>query len=125
MAVESDPPGGKFGPSANTQARRPDCALSEQEIEEVRRLRKADPCPPIEDLAELFGVAHQDIEIALAAMRTPVLNPKRKTVNVGIAAYSAILKEKQVGEPIWVTMDRVLTELYKLRNASGRLGNQP
>jgi hypothetical protein len=48
-------------------------------------------------------------------MRTPVSVPRRKTLNVGLAAYRFIIKEQRPNEPIWQTVDRVFTELEQRR----------
>jgi hypothetical protein len=112
--VESDPPGGDFGPSPDTVALRPDCCLTEAQIVEARRLRKTSGMSTY-DIAAQLDVPMEDVDVALAAMRMPVTNPRRRTVNVGTSAYNAIAREKHPHESMWQTMDRLLSELHELR----------
>ncbi len=58
-------------------------------------------------------------------MRTSVPFHTRRTVNVGVAAYRAIMAEKQQREAVWQTMDRLLTELHNLRNFAAQVRNDP
>jgi hypothetical protein len=87
-------------------------------------VRRADPANSeekslkgisVSDLATEYGVNEDIIRIALASMRTPVSVPRRKTLNVGLAAYRFIIKEQRPNEPIWQTVDRVFTELEQRR----------
>lgn len=119
--VNSNPPGGKFGPSPQTQILRPDVKLSDIEISVARKRRKQGAS--IEDIAEELGFAIEEIELALASMRTPTDNPTRRTINVGINAYNAIISEKGNGEPLWQTMDKLLTELERLRKFQSQVRN--
>lgn len=112
--VVSNPPGGQFGPSPLTQMLRPDCGMDESQVTEARRLRKEGFA--VEDIAEQLGFAIEEIQIAIAPIRTPISHHTRRTVNVGVAAYNAIMMEKRQGEAVWQTMDRLLTELHNLRN---------
>lgn len=121
--VVSNPPGGQFGPSPRTQMLRPDCGMDEWQVGEARRLRKEGV--EIQDIAEQLGVAIEEVQVAIAPMRTPVPHHTRRTVNVGVAAYRAIMAEKQQGEAVWQTMDRLLTELHNLRNFAAQVRNDP
>ncbi len=121
--VNRNPPGGKFGPSPQTQMLRPNVKLSDIEIAAARKRRKENAS--IEDIAEELGFAIEEIELALASMRTPTVNPTRRTINVGINAYNAIISEKGNGEALWQTMDKLLTELQNLRKFASQVRNDP
>lgn len=112
--VVSNPPGGQFGPSPLTQMLRPDCGMDESQVTEARRLRKEGFA--VEDIAEQLGFAIEEVQIAITPIRTKISHHTRRTVNVGVAAYNAIMTEKRQGEAVWQTMDRLLTELHNLRN---------
>jgi hypothetical protein len=115
--VNSTPPGGDFGPSPQTQQLRPNSNLDDHQANEARRLRRDGRDIP--DIAEEFGVAIEEIELALAPMRTPLHFHRRRTVNVGLEAYREILNERRPGEAIWQTIDRLLTDLHSFRQIYG------
>jgi len=121
--VTSQPPGGKFGPAPLTQALRPEVGLSEDEITTARRLRRDGESE--QDIAEQLGVAVEVVQLALASMRTPTVRPTRRTINVGMNAYHEIIQQKNDGEALWQTMDRILTELQRLRDFSAKVRNDP
>jgi hypothetical protein len=97
--------------------------MDELQVSEARRLRKRGF--EIPDIAERLGVVIEEVQIAIAPMRTPVPRHTRRTVNVGVAAYRAIIEEKKHGESVWQTMDRLLTELHSLRKFSSQVRNEP
>ncbi len=112
--VKSTPPGGDFGASKKTKALRPETAMTPDEISTARRMRREGASP--KTIASDLGVSLEDTKLALAGLRTQNPNRNRETLNVGNSAYRAILKEKSgTGEPLWQTMDRLMTELHELR----------
>jgi hypothetical protein len=113
------PPGSGAGDmSRKTEALRPDIALSPREAAQARRMRRDGRDP--REIAALMSAPLDDVEKALCQMRTPRPETTRGTLNVTLAAHAAVLRERQGNEPLWVTMDRLLDELFHLRIAAGR-----
>lgn len=112
--VVSNPPRGDFGPSDETLSLRPYCSLTPEQVQAARKKRREGFTA--REIADEFGVSLEDTKLALAGLRTQAKIHRRHTVNVGVTAYHALLREKAgPGEPLWQTMDRVLTELHNLR----------
>lgn len=121
--VASTPPAGTFEASAQTEALRPDPGLDKEDIAALRRMRREGIEPAT--MARTLGLDLHHVEVALAAMRTPRERPTRFTVNCGDAAYRFIRAEQAAGEPMWVTMDRLITELQTLRAPPARTRRRP
>ncbi len=51
-------------------------------------------------------------------MRSPRPETTRGTLNVTLAAHRLIMQERRGDEPIWQTVDRMMDELLRLRNAA-------
>jgi hypothetical protein len=60
------------------------------------------------NLAEFCGCTAQEIQHALATLRTPSADPKRGTLNVSPAARARVEELKLPGEAIWQTVNRIL-----------------
>jgi hypothetical protein len=112
------PPGSGAGDmSRKTEALRPGIALSPREAALARRMRREGRDP--REIAAEMRAPLDDVEKALCQMRTPRPETTRGTLNVTLAAHAAVLRERQGDEPLWVTMDRLLDELFHLRAMSG------
>lgn len=112
--VPGTPPGRNAGDIGDrTRALRPACRLTTKEIERARRMRRSGET--IDVIARSLGHAIDDIELALAAMRTKKPNRSRATINSTIAAREFIANEADGAEPHWATLDRLLGELTMLR----------
>jgi hypothetical protein len=59
----------------------------------------------------------EEVEKALMQLRSARPETTRGTLNVTLAAHRLIMAERRGDEPIWVTMDRILDELLRLRAA--------
>ena len=70
-----------------------------------------------EDISAAMGKPLDEIEKVLVQMRMPRPETTRGTLNVTLAAHRLIMRERQGDEPIWTTMDRLLDELLRLRQA--------
>lgn len=116
MAFQGKPPGSGAGDiSKRTEALRPAILLTPREAAEARRRRRAGDSP--EDIAAAMGKPLDEIEKVLVQMRMPRPETTRGTVNVTLAAHRLIMSERQGDEPLWTTMDRLLDELLRLRQA--------
>ena len=104
--------------SRRTQALRPMIALDAREAAKARKLRRAGAEPAT--IAEAMGAAVEEVEKALVQMRSPRPETTRGTLNVTLAAHRLIMQERRGDEPIWVTMDRLMDELLRLRAAQAR-----
>jgi len=114
MAFKGKPPGSGAGDmSKRTEALRPTILLTPKEASEARRLRRTGREPP--QIAEAMGMPLDDVEKAFVQMRMPRPETTRGTLNVTLAAHRFVMRERQGDEPIWVTIDRLLDELLKLR----------
>ncbi len=117
MAFKGKAPGSGSGEmSRRTQLLRPAIALSDRQVTEARRLRRAGAAP--EAIAEAMSLPLDEVEKALVQMRSPRPETTRGTLNVTLAAHRLIMKERIGDEPIWQTMDRMVDELLRLRAAA-------
>ena len=102
--------------SRRTQALRPSIALDAKEQAKARKMRRAGAEPSA--IAEMMGVAVEEVEKALVQMRSPRPETTRGTLNVTLAAHRLIMSERRGDEPVWQTIDRMLDELLRLRVSS-------
>jgi len=116
MTFKGKPPGNGAGDiSKRTEALRPLIMLTAKEASEARRLRRAGQSP--EQIAAVMDKRLDEIEKVLVQMRMPRPETTRGTLNVTLAAHALIMRERQGDEPIWMTVDRLLDELLRLRTA--------
>jgi hypothetical protein len=114
MAFKGKPPGGGAGEiSKRTEALRPAVTLNVRQISEARQRRRAGETA--EMIAAAMGKPVEEVEKVLLQMRMPRPETTRGTLNVTLAAHRLIMSERHGDEPIWVTMDRLLDELLRLR----------
>jgi hypothetical protein len=114
MAFKGKPPGGGAGEiSRRTEALRPAIALTPQQVQAARALRRSGLAPDI--IAEKLGAPLDEVEKALVQMRMPRPETTRGTLNVTLAAHRLVMAERRGDEPIWQTFDRMLDELLRLR----------
>ena len=99
--------------SRRTQALRPAIALQPKQRDKARQLRRQGLEPA--QIAEALNVPLEEVEKALVQMRMPRPETTRGTLNVTLAAHRLVMQERKGDEPIWVTMDRILDELLRLR----------
>ncbi|UFN50402.1 hypothetical protein LPC08_07225 [Roseomonas sp. OT10] len=99
--------------SRRTQALRPSIALQPKQRDKARQLRRQGLEPA--QIAEALNVPLEEVEKALVQMRMPRPETTRGTLNVTLAAHRLVMQERKGNEPIWVTMDRMLDELLRLR----------
>ncbi len=123
MAFKGKAPGSGSGEmSRRTQLLRPAIALSDKQVTEARRLRRAGAEP--EAIAAAMGLPRDEVEKALVQMRSRRPETTRGTLNVTLAAHRLIMKERIGEEPIWQTMDRMVDELLRLRAAAATAGRR-
>jgi hypothetical protein len=116
MAFKGKPPGNGAGDiSKLTEALRPTILLTPKEAAEARQMRRAGLSA--EDISAAMDKPLDEIEKVLVQMRMPRPETTRGTLNVTLAAHRLIMRERQGDEPIWTTMDRLLDELLRLRQA--------
>ena len=114
QAFKGKPPGGGAGEmSHRTAALRPAIALTPAEASRARALRRKGANP--EAIAARFGVPMEEVEKALVQMRSRRPETTRGTLNVTLDAHRFVLAERRGEEPLWVTMDRLVDELIRLR----------
>lgn len=119
MTFKGKPPGSGSGEmSRRTQLLRPAIAMSEKQVSEARRLRRAGAEP--DAIAAAMGLPLDEVEKALVQMRSPRPETTRGTLNVTLAAHKLIMRERVGDEPLWQTMDRLVNELLRLRGEAGR-----
>lgn len=119
MAFKGLPPGTGSGEmSRRTEALRPTILLTPAQRAQARRLRRQGLEPAA--IAERFGVAPEEVDKALVQMRSPRPETTRGTLNVTLAAHRFVQAERQGEEPTWVTIDRLVDELIRLRAAAAR-----
>jgi len=99
--------------SRRTQLLRPTIDMSGKQVTEARRLRRAGAEP--DAIAAAMALPVEEVEKALLQMRSARPETTRGTLNVTLAAHRLIMKERVGEEPIWITMDRMLDELLRLR----------
>lgn len=100
--------------SSRTAALRPGLDLTEEQVTEARRMRRDGDHP--REIAFRMGLAVEDVERALLAMRTPKADRSRASLNVTMAAREFVSNERRVGEAVHQTVDRLLRELVTLRS---------
>ena len=116
MPFKGRPPGSGAGDiSKRTEALRPTILFTSTEATEARRRRRAGESP--HDIAEAMGKPLDEVEKVLVQMRMPRPETTRGTLNVTLAAHSLIMRERKGDEPIWTTVDRLVDELLRLRQA--------
>ena len=116
MPFKGKPPGGGAGEiSKRTEALRPTILLTPKEAAEARRRRREGQST--DTIAEAMGKPVDEVEKVLVQMRMPRPETTRGTLNVTLAAHRLIMRERKGDEPIWTTMDRLLDELLRLRQA--------
>ena len=114
MAFKGKPPGSGAGDmSHRTQLLRPAIGLTEKQVTQARKLRRGGAEPST--IAEAMGAPLEEVEKALVQMRSRRPETTRGTLNVTLAAHRLVLSERQGDEPLWQTMDRLLSELLRLR----------
>ncbi|MBS0644723.1 MAG: hypothetical protein JSS43_33060 [Proteobacteria bacterium] len=119
MAFKGKPPGGGAGEiSRRTEALRPSIALTPQQVQAARTLRRSGLAPEI--IAEKLSAPLDEVEKALVQMRMPRPETTRGTLNVTLAAHRLVMAERRGDEPIWQTFDRMLDELLRLRAEAER-----
>ena len=119
MTFKGKPPGSGSGEmSRRTQLLRPAIAMSERQVSEARRLRRAGAEP--DAIAQAMALPLEEVEKALVQMRSRRPETTRGTLNVTLAAHRLILRERVGDEPLWQTMDRLVNELLRLRAEAGR-----
>lgn len=101
--------------SRRTQLLRPAIGMTAKQVSETRRLRRAGAEP--DAIAAAMALPVEEVEKALMQMRSARPETTRGTLNVTLAAHRLIMAERRGDEPIWVTMDRILDELLRLRAA--------
>ena len=92
----------------------------ERRITRLRAKRRSGP-----QIADALALPLDAVEKALVQMRSPRPETTRGTLNVTLAAHALIMKERVGNEPIWVTMDRILDELLRLRSAAASRKRAP
>ena len=119
MTFKGKPPGSGSGEmSRRTQALRPPIMLTRKEIAAARRLRRSGL--DAERIATMLDRPVEEIDKALVQMRMPRPETTRGTLNVTLAAHRVIMAERRGDEPTWQTMDRIIDELLRLREAARR-----
>jgi hypothetical protein len=114
--------------SPNTAALRPRIGMEPARCEAARKLKRDRPdMTPAQIAARLGGGATEvDVMLALATLRCRNPGRSRATVNLTLEGAAFVKAERQEGERIWETGDRLLGELRRLRAAvaaaSGRDG---
>ena len=111
------PPGSGAGEmSRQTERLRPTLGLAPAQVALARRLRRQGHEPG--QIAEALGLPLDEVEKALMQMRSPRPETTRGTLNVTLAAHKVFLAERVGNEPLWQTVDRVVDELLRLREAA-------
>ena len=124
MAFKGKAPGSGSGEmSRRTQLLRPSILLSERQVTQARRLRRAGAEP--DAIAAALALPIEEVEKALVQMRSARPETTRGTLNVTLAAHRAIMQERVGDEPIWQTMDRMIDELLRLRAAAASRKKPP
>ncbi len=116
--VGGHPPGPHAGDiSPYTEALRPAVRLTPQECRRARRLRRGGRGIP--EIAARLAVSEDDVQLALATIRTPKKAATRGTLNVTLEAHEFVAGEARDHEPCWETVDRLLVELVFRRVMAG------
>jgi hypothetical protein len=104
--------------SKRTEALRPGINLAPKEAAEARRLRRLGH--QIDQIAAKLQAPHEEVEKALCQMRMPRPETTRGTLNITLAAHAAVARERRGNEPLWLVFDRMLDELFVLREKSSK-----
>jgi transcriptional regulator len=113
----SHPPAPNAGDmSSRTAALRPALELDAEQIECARRLRRQGM--KVSTIAEYMETTKEVVDRALLAMRTPKEDRSRGTLNVTLAAREFVMANRKAGEPVHVTVDRLLGELEQHRGGA-------
>ncbi len=124
MAFKGKAPGSGSGEmSRRTQLLRPAIALSDKQVTEARRLRRAGAEP--DAIAAAMALPLDEVEKALVQMRSRRPETTRGTLNVTLAAHRLIMRERKGDEPVWQTVDRMVDELLRLRAAAAPRKKRP
>ena len=115
--IRSTPPAPNCGVvSPLTEVLRPPIGLSEDMADQARRLKRRHHTLTMAEIAvRLGGVPEEAVRQALATMRTRASRPTRKTLNIGVLEHQFVEAHMLSGEPIWLTVNRLLNELITLR----------
>ncbi len=117
MTFKGKAPGSGSGEmSRRTQLLRPSIALSDRQVTEARRMRRAGAEP--DAIASAMSLPLDEVEKALVQMRSARPETTRGTLNVTLAAHRLVMQERIGNEPLWQTIDRMLNELLSLRSAA-------
>ena len=117
MFVGGHPPGPHAGEiSPVTEALRPPVSLPPAQCDAARRLRRSGL--EVGKIAQALGATVDEVEDALATMRTPNPEATRGNLNVTTDAREFVLREAD-GEAVWSVVDRLFIELMYWRARAG------
>ena len=112
------PPGPHAGDiSPLTEALRPPVRMPPAQCKAARRLRRCDW--KAEDIAVEFNAPINEVDKALATLRTPNPGATRANLNVTTAAHEFVVREGDAGESVWSVVDRMFIELMYWRARGG------
>jgi predicted transcriptional regulator len=77
------------------------------------------------DIAQRLGATEQQVQQALATMRTRQVHVSRRSLNVTVEAHQFVKDEAFNSEPCWETVDRLLGELAIRRAIAGVASGEP
>ena len=118
MFVGGHPPGPHAGDiSPVTEALRPPVRLPPAQRDIARRLRRHGW--QVEDITQVIGATVDEVEEALATMRTPNPEATRANLNVTTAAREFVFREANEDEAVWSVVDRLFIELMYWRARGG------
>jgi hypothetical protein len=116
-----DPHAGNISPL--TEMLRPPIGLTPEQCLTARGMRRRGYEVP--DITALLGATEQQVQQALATMRTRHIHVSRRTLNVTVEAHRFVKDEAVGGEPCWETVDRLLGELAIRRAMVGVASGEP
>ena len=96
---------GTYDANPRTKALRPQTTLSPQQIEEARNKRRDGLNP--DDIAKDMNQPVDQINLALANLRTTVRDPDRRTLNVSPEMHAYVMSNLQKGESVKDALDRL------------------
>jgi hypothetical protein len=102
--------------SRRTAAMRPPLGLDVKQAATARGLRRQGFEP--DWIADHMALPRDEVEKALMQMRMPRPETTRGTLNVTLAAHRLVLGERIGDEPLWRTVDRMIDELLRFRQAA-------
>jgi predicted transcriptional regulator len=124
MSVKGTPPGPNAGNiSQLTEILRPPIDLIPDQCLAARRMRRRRH--EVSDIARRLGATEQQVQQALATMRTRQIQVSRRSLNVTVEAHQFVGNEAFNGEPCWETVDRLLGELAIRRAMAGVPTSEP